>query len=106
MPFADYDCLSFNRWTHWDSRLRLSKDVDVPVDFGIHGVYLIAKFDQAPEDRKFHPNELPKEIIYIGKSSHVDSRLEKSHPVIKRYKEQSGVFNALVYHGGVSMEQY
>lgn len=93
IPITEYKHISFDDWKPWDLRLKLSEEFDVPEEFGIYGIYLVAEFETAPEVRKITPISIPEEVIYIGMSSHVDRRLEKSHSAIRKYMEESGDSN-------------
>ena len=76
----------FSEWRKWIYRDRLSDDFDVPDDFGILGIYLLA----APLPSQDEPRHLAPEVIYIGLSSHVTRRLDKSHEVVQQYRKESG----------------
>lgn len=78
--------VSFSKWRKWAYRARLKDQYDVPEDFGILGVYLLAisspKIDVT--------DQIPHEIIYIGMSSHVTKRLDRSHKAVRAYRADSG----------------
>ena len=78
--------VNFSTWTKWQFRERLSEEFDVPEDFGILSVYLLAS--PQPSDQK--PHHLANEVFYIGMSSHVTSRLDKSHKAVCQYRLKSG----------------
>jgi hypothetical protein len=52
---------------------------------------MIAAADAKPGNTNSpDPANLPKEIFYIGMSSHVDGRLEKHHKAVAQYKMNAG----------------
>ena len=78
--------VNFSTWEKWQCRERLSEEFDVPEDFGLLGVYLLAS--PQPSDQELH--HLAHEVIYIGMSGHVTKRLDKSHKTVRRYRLESG----------------
>lgn len=78
----------FGEWRKWRTRFRPSQDMDVPTNFGILGLYLLAAHeteiapDESPEER--HLNE---RVVYIGLSAHVEQRLERTHHAVAKYRE-------------------
>jgi len=87
---ADYEHIWFDPWKPWHMRYRPSLDFEVPESFGIFGIYLIAAFQSTPVKKEIEPTSLPKEVVYIGMSSHVDRRLEKSHSAVRKYRRETG----------------
>lgn len=80
--------IEFGEWQNWHSRPRPSRDLDVPANFGIFGLYIFARFESQPDATAVSEAKyLQEEVIYIGMSSHVDQRLEKSHRAASRYRE-------------------
>jgi hypothetical protein len=81
------DDVFFSNWTSWHSRERLDALDDVPHDFGISGLYLLARFE-TPEDSKSRcePFHLNPNIIYIGVSRSTIHRLGRNHGTVARYK--------------------
>ncbi|MGN6828148.1 hypothetical protein [Paucibacter sp. M5-1] len=77
--------LLFSPWQHWTARDRPSQELDVPVDFGLFGLYVLAAADVAPS-QALDIAALPEEVVYIGMSSHVGRRLERFHSAVKRYR--------------------
>ena len=77
--------LSFSRWVPWRHRLHIADELDVPTEFGILGIYLLASWPDAPPATPPDPKDLPSEIIYVGMSKHIDRRIEKPHAAVLRY---------------------
>ncbi|MDW1848885.1 hypothetical protein R7E49_24195, partial [Vibrio sp. Vb2110] len=86
----DFEGLYFGDWKPWSSLSNSWKHQDIPQQFGIYGVYLLATFDSEEKVKPFSPENMPSDIIYIGMSSHIDRRLSSSHKAIKRYRKISG----------------
>ncbi|EMN7345174.1 hypothetical protein ACN930_004683 [Vibrio parahaemolyticus] len=86
----DFEGLYFGDWKPWSSLSNSWKHQDIPQQFGIYGVYLLATFDSEEKVKLFAPENMPSDIIYIGMSSHIDRRLSSSHKAIKRYRKISG----------------
>lgn len=87
----DIPDLVFSPWRHWKGRPRPSKQLDVPVDWGLLGLYLLASEDALVAlDQPGHKRHVASQILYIGMSRHVDRRLEKHHSGVRRYKERYG----------------
>jgi len=76
----------FSKWKKFIQREQLGGGNDVPDDFGLLGVYLLASL--LPSDEK--PHHLAPDVIYIGMSSHVTRRLDRSHHAVRQYKDDSG----------------
>jgi hypothetical protein len=76
----------FSKWRKYIYRDRLSEESDVPDDYGLLGVYLLAS--PLPSDQELY--HLAPEVIYIGTSSHVTKRLDKSHKAVCQYKDEFG----------------
>lgn len=76
--------LQFSKWRKWKYRDRLSDEFEVPEYFGLLGIYLLA----TPLPSLQTPSHLEPEVIYIGMSSHVTSRLDKSHKVVCQYRKE------------------
>jgi hypothetical protein len=76
----------FSNWNKWKYRERLADDFDTPDDFGLLGVYLLAA--QLPADQELH--HLAPEVIYIGMSTHVTKRLDKTHKAVCEYRHEFG----------------
>ena len=91
MPPPIIPTISFSPWVRWVSRPRPSQELDVPQDFGILGLYLLAReTDDKVPDASTDGFNLPASVIYIGFSRHVDRRLEASHGAVLRYRNKSG----------------
>ncbi len=82
----------FSDWRRWKYRERTADDSDVPKDFGVLGLYLLA-ISPSMESK---PSHTDKSIVYIGMSKHVMKRLEKSHDAVKKIKLVHGL-NELYY---------
>lgn len=79
----------FGGWQRWRARSRPSQDFDVPADFGCLGLYLFATTEtdlSAVENSK--ERHLEEHVVYIGMSTHVEQRLERTHHAIVKYREQ------------------
>ena len=76
----------FSKWRKWIYRDRVSDNFDVPDNFGILGIYLLA----APLPSQNEILHLAPEVVYIGMSSHVTRRLDKSHKAVQQYQKDSG----------------
>ena len=74
----DEPVVRFSKWKKWIYRDRLSEEFDVPDDYGLLGVYLLAA--PLPSDQELY--HLAPEVIYIGMSSHVTKRLDKNHVTV------------------------
>lgn len=84
MSLIEIPYLLFDDCRKWSSRPRPSQDFDVPLGFGILGLYVLAA--SAEEPPPLSTADLPKEVVYIGMSRHVDRRLERSHNGVSLYK--------------------
>ena len=82
----DEPIVHFSEWKKWIYRDRLSEEFDVPNDYGLLGVYLLAA--PLPSDQELY--HLAPEVIYIGMSSHVTKRLDKSHKAVRQYRDKFG----------------
>jgi hypothetical protein len=78
----------FSDWRPWGLRERTSEQFDVPRDFGILGIYLLAFSTNgppppsSPTERHLLPN-----VIYVGMSGHVMRRLERAHTAVNSYRK-------------------
>lgn len=89
MSLIEFPDISFDNWRRWDERPRPSHDYEVPYEFGILGIYILAAAELKPGNSVApNPKDLPQEVLYIGMSTHVDSRLEKHHMAVSRYKAE------------------
>lgn len=80
--------IQFDDWARWDARAKLADELDVPESFGIFGLYLLAHSVGMPETSLGSKKHLSENVIYIGMSSHVDSRLENHHSKVAEYKTE------------------
>ncbi|NPT37403.1 hypothetical protein [Paraburkholderia xenovorans] len=103
--------IKFPQWRRWANRERPSQDFDVPVGFGLFGIYMLATSEVdaglSPEADRY----LDEAVIYIGMSGHVEQRLERSHDAVKAYKQQSGDLAAgnlrfTIWHSGATKGPY
>jgi len=78
--------VEFSIWKKLKNRDRLRDDFDVPEDFGLMGVYLLAS--PFPSDHGLH--HLAGEVVYIGMSGHVTKRLDQSHEAVRKYRDETG----------------
>lgn len=89
MTFLDIPDLSFDKWRKWAERPRPSLDLDVFSEFGIIGLYILAEFTSDLDvAAAVNLKELPEKILYIGMSTNVHRRLEKTHRAIQMYLAQ------------------
>jgi hypothetical protein len=111
MATIEIPAIKFPQWKRWANRERPSQDFDVPVDFGLLGIYLLATSEVdaglPPEADRY----LDEAVIYIGMSDHVERRLEQSHDAVKAYKKQSGDLAAgnlrfTIWHSGAAKGPY
>jgi hypothetical protein len=105
MTTIEFPAIHFPEWKRWAHRERPSTDLDVPVGFGLLGIYLLATSDIDAVSVAGADRYLDEAVIYIGMSTHVERRLERSHKAVMAYKQQSGdiVANNLrftVWHSG------
>jgi hypothetical protein len=75
-----------SEWRAWMARNRLGDDFDIPDEFGLLGIYVLATPSPSQEEHK----HLAPEVIYIGMSSHVTRRMDKTHEAVKRYGQETG----------------
>lgn len=79
----------FTEWRRWSTRARPSQDFDVPRSFGILGLYLLAVSESDLSATAGTADQyLQQHVIYIGKSTHVEQRLERTHQAVARYRTQ------------------
>jgi hypothetical protein len=85
MPSPD-----FSGWKSWNLRYRPSEDFDVPQDFGILGLYILANIETGavPADSAAGERHLQPSVVYIGMSTHVERRLERTHKGVAAYRKQ------------------
>ena len=83
--------MHFSKWCKWENRDRLNDDqnFEIPEDFGLLGIYLLAISPNLYEK----VNHSSKEIVYIGMSTNVLKRLDKSHKAVKKIKTDYGLQN-------------
>lgn len=88
MPLIEVSSLRFWDWQKWDARPRPSRELDVPKDFGMLGLYLLAASDARPGSTDA-PSvaDLPEEVIYIGMSNFVERRVERYHTKVLEYRK-------------------
>lgn len=87
MHLMNIQKLQFGAWRKWRERPRPSQDRDVPPDFGILGIYILASSETKPGAVDYPSTTNPQEeIVYIGMSGNVDRRLERTHGAVVRYK--------------------
>ncbi len=81
--------LLFTEWHRWIARSRPSQNLDVPPEFGILGLYLLARSDAEafPAELGTDERHLHSQVVYIGMSTHVEQRLERTHAGVRRYRE-------------------
>lgn len=91
MAALDIPIFAFSKWWRWRSRSRTSQDLDVPANFGLLGLYLLAmsESDLSSQASKGE-SHLQEQVIYIGMSTHVDQRLERTHLGVRRYRKVYG----------------
>jgi hypothetical protein len=111
MATIEIPAIEFPQWKRWANRERPSLDFDVPVGFGLLGIYMLATSEvdigSSPAAAKY----LDEAVIYIGMSDHVERRLERSHDAVTEYKKQSGDLAAgnlrfTIWHSGASKGPY
>jgi hypothetical protein len=86
MALIEVPELPFDCWRSWKKRPRPSLEIDVPVQFGILGLYVLADSSTDLSDGPaLNLANLPEEVFYIGMSTNVDSRLEQAHRAVQRY---------------------
>ena len=80
----------FDPWRRWRLRERLSDELDVPREFGILGLYLLATSEVCVSNHA-HSDllHINSNVIYIGMSKHVTQRLEKHHGAVHRYRQET-----------------
>ena len=79
----------FGAWQKWAKRDRPSQDFDVPRDFGFYGLYLLSTGELDSSPAETDPNRhLQAHVLYIGKSTQVEQRLERSHKAVANYRER------------------
>lgn len=89
MPSLEIPDFRFNQWQRYVDRPRISSDPEVPLDFGLYGLYLIARSNvDLNETARTAPKYLQSEVIYIGMSSNVERRLELPHAAVKRHRRE------------------
>src|SRR5207248_3279754 len=79
---------AFSDWHSWRFRQRTTEQFDVPEDFGILGIYLLACSTDGPPPSSATERHLLPNVIYIGMSGHVMRRLERGHRAVNRYRTQ------------------
>lgn len=81
--------LLFTEWQRWRARTRPSQDLEVPPEFGILGLYLLAVSDAEvlPAELGAGERHLQSQVVYIGMSTHVERRLERTHAGVRQYCE-------------------
>ena len=87
----DFTGLYFGNWQKWyDATNNDWKRDDVPEGFGIFGVYLFANLEPDEIEKPFETANMPRSILYIGMSSHIDQRLSSTHQAIEKYLKLEG----------------
>ena len=65
--------------------------LDVPVGFGLLGLYLLAMSESELSTQASKGEQhLQEETVYIGMSTHVEQRLERTHLGVVRYRKLCG----------------
>jgi hypothetical protein len=90
MAAIEIPVIEFAQWKRWAHRQRPSREFDVPIGFGLLGIYILATSAVDVESSIGADKYLDEAVIYIGMSAHVEQRLERSHEAVKAYKRQSG----------------
>ncbi|WP_429406996.1 hypothetical protein [Paraburkholderia sp. MM5482-R1] len=91
MKPLDLPDMRFSAWTPWRHRQRLAEEFDVPLEFGLYGIYLLATDDvdhltsNDSDDRHLHPA-----VMYVGMSTHVDRRIDRHHQAVVDYATSTG----------------
>lgn len=111
MATIEIPVIEFPQWSQWAHRERPSQNFDVPVGFGLLGIYLLATSDVDTVSVVGIDRYLDEAVIYIGMSKHVEQRLEGSHDAVKAYKQESGDLGAkhlrfTVWHSGATKGPY
>ncbi|MGF6575082.1 hypothetical protein ABH945_007211 [Paraburkholderia sp. GAS333] len=111
MSTIEIPAIEFPKWKRWADRERPSQDFDVPVGFGLLGIYMLATSDVDGESSLEPDNYLNQAVIYIGMSEHVEQRLERSHDAVTAYKKQTGDLAAsdlrfTIWHSSAAKGQY
>ena len=80
----------FTDWRNWIARDRLADIKDIPKDFGVLGIYLLAAFESSdPPESESTARHLHPDVIYIGMSENVTKRVDKHHGAVHRYRQKS-----------------
>ena len=75
--------IEFSAWVPWHERSRLSR-----VDGPWLGLYFWARFNAPPAPSAKPYPRLPKELIYVGETKHLDKRpLTGSHHRLTHYRD-------------------
>ncbi|MCR4467942.1 hypothetical protein [Burkholderia sp. SCN-KJ] len=111
MDAIEIPAIEFPQWMRWAHRERPSRDFDVPVGFGLLGIYMLATSEVDAGSTAGGDRYLDEAVIYIGMSAHVEQRLEQSHEAVKAYKQQSGDLAAsnlrfTIWHSGATKGPY
>jgi hypothetical protein len=78
---------SFSPWNAWRHRERTADDLDVPREYGVPGLYLLATSEICSVNHTHSsPRHLSQNVIYIGMSKQVTQRLERHHKAVGRYR--------------------
>ncbi|KVC70607.1 hypothetical protein [Burkholderia ubonensis] len=83
MAAIEIPAIEFPQWRRWAHRERSSRNSDVPVSFGLLGIYMLATSDVDAESAIGADRYLDEAVIYIGMSAHVEQRLERSHEAVR-----------------------
>jgi len=77
----------FSAWTPWHLRDQIDPIDTTPTDFGLSGIYLLARFNDPQKAKKcFKRLHLNPDVIYIGVSRSTIHRLGRYHKRVARYK--------------------
>ena len=77
----------FGAWQKWAIRDRPSQDFDVPPNFGLYGLYLLSMAEPNVPPAATDPDRhLQDHVLYIGKSTQVEQRLERTHRAVAKYR--------------------
>ncbi len=88
MPTVDIPTIVFSEWQRWRARSRPSQEFDVPADFGILGLYVLAAADSTLVEQPAEERYLQASVLYIGMSTHVEQRLASTHKAVSTYRTE------------------
>ena len=88
MPTVEIPTIAFSEWRRWYARSRPSREFDVPADFGILGLYVLAAADLILVEQPAEERFLQTDVLYIGMSTHVEQRLAYTHKAVSTYRTE------------------